>query len=152
MLGEPEVASVAAPRQRLGPPQPDPHRFEHHAVEVTEVRAEFAGPLGVEELGNAARGHVDPELESLPITVDALEHPVPRVAAGLRPAGGPLQLLLTHPAEAVSLQQRTGGFRNALDLRPDHDANQLAGILQAAIVPDHDSIDRKGVRTKPKVA
>lgn len=89
-------------------------------------------PLGVEELDDAAFGHVNPEVEGFPVTVDALEHPVTRVPSGLRPAGGPLQLLPPHPAEMVSPHPETEHPGDPLVLLPDHPIKQFAGVLNAA--------------------
>ena len=50
LLGESEVAPVAAPGQGLGPAKLVSHRLGQDVVQVTEVGAQLLGPLFLEEL------------------------------------------------------------------------------------------------------
>jgi len=85
-----EVAAVATPGQRLSAGQAHAERAERDVVEVAEIRGELVGALSVQVVDDGGLGHIEPEVEALPIAVDELIDPV----VGIVVLGEPTDLRL----------------------------------------------------------
>lgn len=152
VLAEAEVARVAAPGQRLGPVQPVAQHRSLNVVTFAQEPSELvAGPLGVCVLHRCALGELQSEVERLPVTLDVREHPVVRVAPGLRAASCLLPPPPRHGAEHEPLQPRTKRPRDALHVGPRRPVVDLAEVLDVTPVLAHHPVERQGRRGPEEV-